>query len=775
MSHEIFPRCAPGEIHAEHLDAAWRCCHADVERAAPVKRVDVRTVEAQLRVAVRAAVANGKEPGIFLTSGHASAVLLAMARAETAGPLRSYLVGFDESTPSSDFAYAARLARRFGSTHQEIMVPAIAVAQALPYIIAATRLGPLDSRAVSAALLGLFAAPDTHLWLCGVGALPAEVRPLAGDDATVGEMLREHLADARGGRTISARDAAEQDARCRAWRAVATAHGAHVVLPFVDAVDSALRPRDRVRLMRALAEQWLPGEVARRRVEVQDVPLRAWLRAALDRDDWRASVEASCRRGSVAHDGVHDPRAASAESVVAAWHLLCLVLRNRYVEIHDEIGWRTPPGNLPVARVVWSPPATRPPGAAGSPSLAGDRMAVRDGPVDRTPHASSPRRRRRRARPVVVVVGPLPPPLGGVQTANELLLLSHLADEIDFHVVDTSKKRVRWAPETTTWRSPVWLVQHASQLVRLLVTQRPDAVYVHATAGYAILRDFVMMALARLGRVPVICHYHGTAHTHFPSVQTAGGRLLGRAIMAAASRIVCLGPSYRDAFAAAWQRQDLTVMPNLADAALAAGLISDAPPPWLGPGDRGLLFVGRLTEAKGIVDLLDAMPLILGRHPGARLLLMGVADTPEQEFALRISVRQRDIEQRVTFLGSMQGATKVLAYATAHVLVLPSLTEAFPVVIPEAMAAGLPMVVTNVGCIADYVRDGEDGFLIPPRDPATLADRVNRLLSDETLRARMAAHVAVRGRHEFDINVGAERMRAALAEVVPALREGPRD
>ncbi len=715
-------------------------------------RPALEPLETALRAAVRAALpGDGKPAGIFLTSGPASGVLLAMARAETLAPLYTYLLRFDESTPSSDFAYAARLARHFGATHQEIMVPARAVAAALPYIIASTSTGLFDSRTVAAALLGLYASRDAAHWIVGAGALAPDTRPLAEPGATIGEILDEDLdiPHLKMGAYRSAEDAVDphrRDARVRAWRAVAQTHDAQLALPCIDPAVDPHWPSSRARAIRALAARWLPGEVARRAPEPVDVPIRAWLCAALERPEWQVWAEAFCKTGSEAYAAVRDPAHAPAESVVMAWHLVCLILRNRHAENRD-VTWSTPP-ELPIARSVMPSPSTAPrlPAAAVA--------ATRD---------------KKRSRPLVLIVGPLPPPLGGVQIANELLLLSSLADEVDFHVVDTSKKRLRWAVEAPSWRTPFDLARHAAVLARDLVRLRPDAVYVHAAAGYSLARDFVMMALARATGAPVVCHYHGTVHTHFPSPQTATGRLLGRTMMSPASRIICLGPSYRDAFATAWGRENLTVVPNLAEAATYAGLTNDSHATWLAPGEKGVLFVGRLSAPKGLWDLLAAAPSILARHPTTRFLLMGLAETAEKEAPLRTHVRDAGLAERVTFLGSMQGATKALAYTTAHVLALPSWTEAFPLVIPEAMAAGLPMVVTDVGCIPDYVKDGEDGFLIPPRDPAALATRVNALLDDESARQCMAAHVRARGVAEFDVEAGAAIVRGVLASVIPAL------
>jgi glycosyltransferase involved in cell wall biosynthesis len=84
------------------------------------------------------------------------------------------------------------------------------------------------------------------------------------------------------------------------------------------------------------------------------------------------------------------------------------------------------------------------------------------------------------------------------------------------------------------------------------------------------------------------------------------------------------------------------------------------------------------------------------------------------------------------------------------------------------MAAGLPVIATAVGAIPDFVKDGEDGFLVAPKDPAALADRINRLLDDEALRTRISARVRDRAPREFDIEVGC----AKVAEVIRGVMAG---
>ncbi len=365
-------------------------------------------------------------------------------------------------------------------------------------------------------------------------------------------------------------------------------------------------------------------------------------------------------------------------------------------------------------------------------------------------------------RPRVLVVGPLPPPLGGVQLMVEMLVNSSLSRDYEIHVVNTSKGVLRWAVERRTWRTVPYFFRDMARLAFALLRVRPEAVIVHVAPSVSILRDWLFMALPRLAGRPVVCHYHGTLHTRFPSGETSWGRLAGRLLMRAAQRVIVLGPTYCQAFRAAWKRADIVWSPNVTDVALYQEAARSPQAPWLAPGERGVLFVGRLSRPKGIWDLFEAMPAVLAGHPEARFLLLGVAENDAQEPVLRAEVQQRGLAERVTFLGSREGLEKARVWVSASIFVSPSWTEAFPLVVPEAMAAGVPMVLTAVGAIPDFVKDGEDGFLVPPHDPAALADRINRLLDDEPLRRRMAERVRARAPVEFAIETGAARIREVL-------------
>lgn len=371
-------------------------------------------------------------------------------------------------------------------------------------------------------------------------------------------------------------------------------------------------------------------------------------------------------------------------------------------------------------------------------------------------------------RPRLLLIGPLPPPLGGVQLVIDMQLHSSLAREFELHVLDISKRQVRWAVENPTWKTPLNFVRDFSRLVRALARVRPDVALVHAASGLSFLRDWVFMVTARLAGAKVVCHYHGTLHTSFPSGATRSGRTIGRLLMSAAHRVIVLSPTYQQEMGRAWKRDDLVWAPNMADVALFRNMSTDTPAPWLAPGERAVLFVGRLSAPKGIFDLFDAIPRVIERHSEANFVLVGVAESDAMEPVIRAEAERRGIAPRITFLGSLAGRNKAAAFVTSQMIVVPSWTEGFPLVIPEAMAAGLPVIATAVGAIPDFVKDGEDGFLVAAKDPRVLADCICRLLDDEGLRRRISERVRARAPREFAIEIGC----GMVAEVVKGVLGG---
>jgi len=150
-------------------------------------------------------------------------------------------------------------------------------------------------------------------------------------------------------------------------------------------------------------------------------------------------------------------------------------------------------------------------------------------------------------------------------------------------------------------------------------------------------------------------------------------------------------------------------------------------------------FLGRLDEPrKGLPTLLAAWPDVVGARPGARLLVAGRGDAEAAAELLPERIRGS-----VSFLGQVSDDDKAAMLATADVYVAPNTGgESFGIVLAEAMAAGAPVIASDLPAFARVLDDGRCGVLVPVGEPGPLAAALSRLLGDPQARTRLQADAA---------------------------------
>lgn len=149
------------------------------------------------------------------------------------------------------------------------------------------------------------------------------------------------------------------------------------------------------------------------------------------------------------------------------------------------------------------------------------------------------------------------------------------------------------------------------------------------------------------------------------------------------------------------------------------------------PNQKRLLYIGRLSAAKGVPILLQAVAAVTLQHPDLHLTIVG--DGPDRQ-SLERQASQLGISDRLKFVG-YQSQDAVCGYLQAcDIFVLPSFAEGLPIVLMEAMATGLPVIATAIAAISELVEDGVNGYLVPPGAAEPLAQRLDQLLSDAQLR-----------------------------------------
>jgi glycosyltransferase involved in cell wall biosynthesis len=176
-----------------------------------------------------------------------------------------------------------------------------------------------------------------------------------------------------------------------------------------------------------------------------------------------------------------------------------------------------------------------------------------------------------------------------------------------------------------------------------------------------------------------------------------------------------------------------------------------------------VITVTRMTRQKGIPTLLEAAALVHQHRPGVRFLLVGPRES-EGPFA----VTQAEIERHAPYVLAVGPRTDVPALlGLADVFAFPTeYLEGVPRALLEAAVVGRPIVTTRMPGCTDVIRDGWNGFLVPPRDPRLLAERILDLLCDRVAAAAMGARAAQLVRTEFNLEITVARYAAVYEDLV---------
>lgn len=171
-------------------------------------------------------------------------------------------------------------------------------------------------------------------------------------------------------------------------------------------------------------------------------------------------------------------------------------------------------------------------------------------------------------------------------------------------------------------------------------------------------------------------------------------------------------------------------------------------------------FVGWLLPIKGPMYLLKAMPKVWVEHPDVTLVFVGKGDL---DVDLRAAALELKADDRVKFLGWRDDIEDIMQIF--DLLVLPSLNEGMGRVVVEAMAAGKPVVASNVGGIPDLVKHGQSGFLVPPADEDALVEAIVHFVNNP----EQAKKMGVMGRlnsHRFSLAAMIEKLDAIYEDLI---------
>jgi len=182
-----------------------------------------------------------------------------------------------------------------------------------------------------------------------------------------------------------------------------------------------------------------------------------------------------------------------------------------------------------------------------------------------------------------------------------------------------------------------------------------------------------------------------------------------------------------------------------------------------------ILFVGALVPIKGLPDLINAFALVVADLDAAKLTIIGESLTTAYLNELREVIQRLKLEDHVEFLGSQPQTVIAECMRSASVLVVPSLSEGFCRVVLEGMAAGVPVVATNIGAIPELICDGVTGFLVEPGNRQMLAATIKRVVNGSSSVDAMTQRAHTRALEVFSTDKYVASYRELLVSALRAV------
>ncbi len=339
-------------------------------------------------------------------------------------------------------------------------------------------------------------------------------------------------------------------------------------------------------------------------------------------------------------------------------------------------------------------------------------------------------------KPRLLVVGPLPPPVGGVETVIQTILESPQFAGFELRHCSTAKGRPKQSQGKFDPGNLWWAARHFGRMWQAMRRDRPDVVYLPVAGTWAgFLRDMVLAWIAKLWRVKLVGHVHGSDF-HLVLARRGWQEKLVRAGLARFDRLLVLGERWKRLVEDYGIRSACEIVPSTfrrevfergaewRRAPKAAGTVHG-------------LFVGQIGKRKGVFDLLPAMRRVKDAGLPFRMAFVGPAEL-EGEWETALQMRDwLDVAGITEFTGALQADELYARYREGDVLLLPSYTEGLPVVFFEAGAFEMPVVTTPVGAIPDLIQHEKNGLLVEPGRVEQLVEAIRRMATDHEARARM--------------------------------------
>jgi glycosyltransferase involved in cell wall biosynthesis len=334
-------------------------------------------------------------------------------------------------------------------------------------------------------------------------------------------------------------------------------------------------------------------------------------------------------------------------------------------------------------------------------------------------------------KPTILLLGKLPPPLIGPAIATDIILNSSLKEQFNLVHFDT-----RINTEVATmgkWSAAKFLktLKMYREFKRLVKTTQPDLILVpisQTTMGFYKDARYIKIGSKY---TKVLVQLRGSNFKNWLATSGKVTHTLVKNTLSKCEGVIVLGNNLKHLFEDYFTENQIFVVPNGANYELEIKKTSDF----------NILYLANFLPSKSFDDILRA--LVILKQKGIDNFKLkaagawGSADFKQQCLSI---IKENKLTNVELFL-PQSGKEKMHFFAEASIFVFcPKMPEGHPWVIVEAMANGLPIIATDQGAIVESVKEGENGFIVPSETPVMIAEKLEQLINDSSLRNQFSAN-----------------------------------
>jgi len=381
----------------------------------------------------------------------------------------------------------------------------------------------------------------------------------------------------------------------------------------------------------------------------------------------------------------------------------------------------------------------------------------------------------------ILFIVPLPPPYAGPEISSAHLINSPLREQFEIIYVPSNLHHKNSQKGKITINSLATLCFLMIRIIYIIITKNPSVAYMLLSQNVSgFMRDSLLVLISRAFCKKIVLHFHGSNFYNFYKKQPPILKKYIRFILNQTDLVILQAQWLKDVFKKLIPESRLRVVYG----GIPIEPFSDKEIEQRSHSRNSVnvLYLSHISVAKGFCLLLKAMQEILSENNAINFIIAGSIIDNERNILfdqegkniifkdirseIDAIIKNKKLSGRVRFLGEIADQKqKQQILEMSDIFLLPSYSEGCPLSVLEAMAAGLPVIITPVGTLPEILKDGENGFFIDIGDSDGLRDKINYLAQKPSLRKRIGENNKALIRAKFGIDRTASEIAAVFEQV----------